>query len=72
MFVPLPFGTGNDIGRTFGWGGKPGKWASCLKTLVTMLVHAEADRLALWDVTVDGGSVYIKKNGQKIVLDEEG
>lgn len=50
IFTPLPFGTGNDLSRSLGWGKSEGKWAANLTTLVTALVKGEEDRLAIWQV----------------------
>ncbi len=52
IFVPLPYGTGNDISRSIGWGHREGSWARDLETLVTALLKADKDLFTIWDVNI--------------------
>ena len=52
LFVPLPFGTGNDLGRSLGWGAKEGPWAKTLHTLANHIIEGEEDRLTVWEIQV--------------------
>lgn len=57
IFVPLPYGTGNDLCRSLGWGAIEGKWAKNLSTLVKELMWAKEDRLAFWDIEMHAQNV---------------
>ena len=40
VLVPLPYGTGNDLSRSLGWGNREGPWGRDLETLATALMNA--------------------------------
>lgn len=72
MFVPLPYGTGNDLSRALGWGRKEGRWAENLESLTSALINAPRENFTVWDVTIHAsyvegysrnGPVVISKNG---------
>ena len=52
IFVPLPYGTGNDLSRSIGWGYREGPWAYNLQTLVHALLNADKDLFTVWDVNI--------------------
>lgn len=52
VFVPLPYGTGNDLSRSLGWGFKEGPWGRDLETLSRYMVNAPQDMFTVWDVHV--------------------
>lgn len=52
IFVPLPYGTGNDLSRSIGWGFKEGPWGQDLQTLVQALIKADRDHFTVWDVNI--------------------
>lgn len=50
--VPLPYGTGNDLSRSLGWGHIEGAWGKNLETLVSALCSAPKDLFTCWDVSI--------------------
>lgn len=51
-FVPLPYGTGNDLSRSLGWGNALGPWGESLETLVAAIVKATPEKFTVWDVSI--------------------
>jgi hypothetical protein len=70
IFVPLPYGTGNDLSRSMGWGGTEGKWASSLESLVTAIIFSNEDKLALWNLDIFS-EVSTFSNGKFVVVTDE-
>jgi diacylglycerol kinase family enzyme len=62
IFVPLPYGTGNDLSRALGWGGSEGMWAKSLETLVWTLLNREKDKLTIWEIEFDATVMNISGN----------
>jgi len=52
VFAPLPYGTGNDLSRSLGWGNREGPWGKNLETLVTALLRAERELFTVWDIDI--------------------
>ncbi len=52
VFVPLPYGTGNDLSRSLGWGRKEGAWAQDLEQLGRYMAEATREKFTVWDVHV--------------------
>ena len=71
-FAPLPFGTGNDISRTLGWGGKEGKLADDLEYMISSLINNERDNFALWEVEVQASEALGYRNGEKVKISIDG
>lgn len=71
IFVPLPYGTGNDLCRALGWGGKEGKWAKSLETMVNSIINAKEDKLALWSVDISA-EVHSLEGRKFTLISDEG
>lgn len=57
-FVPLPYGTGNDLCNSLGWGKNEGPWGNSIEKLVLTLINeGKKDFISLWDVSVFAGKV---------------
>ncbi|KAD5803334.1 hypothetical protein E3N88_14694 [Mikania micrantha] len=57
---PVPFGTGNDLSRSFGWGGSFSiNWKAAIKRILDRAIHApigRLDRYVLFDLAYCIGS----------------
>ena len=53
-FITLPFGTGNDGGKAFGWGSTPHNelWFQDLESLMRDIIRANCINLTLWNATL--------------------
>lgn len=56
VFTTLPFGTGNDMSRTLGWGGQEGHWINSVEGLVKELCTQNYDKFAIWEVEFVGNT----------------
>ena len=52
VFAPLPYGTGNDLSRSLGWGYQEGSWGKSIETLVAALLCAEREQFTVWDIHI--------------------
>lgn len=52
IFVPLPYGTGNDLSRSLGWTHREGPWAKSLETMVQALMSANREKFTVWDINI--------------------
>jgi diacylglycerol kinase family enzyme len=46
----MPFGTGNDISRSLGWGRAEGRLAYDLNYMASNLIEGKREKFALWEV----------------------
>ena len=70
LFVPLPFGTGNDLGRSLGWGAKEGPWAKSLLCLANHIIQGEQDKITLWNVKIKANTTCYKGK-QKVKISND-
>ena len=57
-FTGLPYGTGNDTGRSMGWGADVNKKMQTLDHMVSMLVNGTREKFDLWEVEFYGRESY--------------
>ncbi|KAL8468849.1 hypothetical protein ACS0TY_031888 [Phlomoides rotata] len=74
----IPLGTGNDLSRSFGWGGSfPFNWKSAIKRTLDKVAHGPLARLDSWSIlisTPDGEELdipYSLKPTEETPLDPE-
>lgn len=70
IFVPLPYGTGNDISRSVGWGHREGPWGRDLDSLVSSLMKAEKDYFTIWDVNIYAKQVQGYARNELVTISE--
>ena len=71
-FTPLPFGNGNDICISLGWGKKEGQLATDIGYLVKQLINGQPDRLALWECEMKAQDTFGYSNGQRVNMTAQG
>ncbi|KAG6414430.1 hypothetical protein SASPL_127152 [Salvia splendens] len=74
----IPLGTGNDLSRSFGWGGSfPFNWKSSVKRTLEKVAHGPIARLDSWQVLISmpaGEKLelpYSLKEAEETPLDQE-
>ncbi|XP_051150476.1 diacylglycerol kinase 7-like [Andrographis paniculata] len=74
----IPLGTGNDLARSFGWGGSfPFNWKSAVKRILEKVAHGSIAHLDSWHVLISmpGGEElevpYSLKATEETLLDQE-
>lgn len=74
----IPLGTGNDLSRSFGWGGSfSTKWKAAIKRILDRAIHAPVARLDSWNLvtTMPAGAEldtpHALKQTEEIVLDQD-
>lgn len=71
-FTGLPFGTGNDTGRSLGWGNSEGKLAINLEYMVSSLIYGKREKFALWEAEFDADETQGYKNSKRYKVSEDG
>lgn len=73
----IPLGTGNDLSRSFGWGGSfPFSWRAAIKKTLDRAIHAPTSRLDSWKLLIsmpagiDLDTPHSLKQTEEVVLDQ--
>ncbi|KAL8265149.1 hypothetical protein R6Q59_023279 [Mikania micrantha] len=74
----IPLGTGNDLSRSFGWGGSfPFSWRAAIKKTLDKATHAPTGRLDSWNLIISMPSgvnleaPYSLKQSEEVILDQD-
>lgn len=74
----VPLGTGNDLSRSFGWGGSfPFSWKAAIKKTLDKATRAPTSRLDSWNLVIsmpagaDLDTPYSLKRTEEVVLDQD-
>ncbi|KAL8189524.1 hypothetical protein R6Q57_029090 [Mikania cordata] len=74
----IPLGTGNDLSRSFGWGGSFSiKWKAAIKRILDRAIHAPLGRLDSWNLVIsmpagaELGIPYAMKQTEEVILDKD-
>ncbi|KAI3803121.1 hypothetical protein L1987_31270 [Smallanthus sonchifolius] len=74
----IPLGTGNDLSRSFGWGGSFSiKWKAAIKRILARVINAPLARLDSWNLVISmpaGAELdtpYALKHTEEVVLDQD-
>lgn len=79
-FVPLPFGTGNDIGVSLGWGSKENEktWAESIHSIAHAVCSENYDPFTIWDVEIFGDAevqvpaTKVCSNSKQVLVNQNG
>ncbi|KAJ0746316.1 putative diacylglycerol kinase (ATP) [Helianthus annuus] len=75
----VPLGTGNDLSRSFGWGGSfPYNWKTAIKKTLDKAIHGPTCRLDSWNLVIsmpagaaDLVAPHSLKRSEEVVLDQD-